>query len=116
MFCVRDRDLLINILQGCRFAFPPGNISYGSLFGDRTDLSILLGTWNGMGYWYVLCSLNVLHKLTTLDAFIDMTQNAFGYATYGYWKWHNTEEAVKDCNENVRRCFESCGLMREQSR
>ena len=69
-----------------------------------------------MGYWYVLCRLNVLHKLTTLDAFIDMTQNAFGYATYGYWKWHNTEEAVKDCNENVRRCFESCGLMREQSR
>ncbi|ERF68922.1 hypothetical protein EPUS_08082 [Endocarpon pusillum Z07020] len=39
------------------------------------------------------------------DAFNDMTENAFGYAAYGYWKWHNTEEAVKDCDENPASVF-----------
>jgi hypothetical protein len=34
--------------------------------------------------------------------FVELTEKLYGYATYGYWKWHNTEEAVKDCDENVR--------------
>ncbi|KAL9112409.1 MAG: hypothetical protein Q9227_003251 [Pyrenula ochraceoflavens] len=40
-----------------------------------------------------------------IDAFVQLTQQLFGYATYGYWKWHNTEEAVKDCNEHPASVF-----------
>jgi hypothetical protein len=36
------------------------------------------------------------------DALIDQTKGLFGYPTFGYWKWHNTEEAVQTCDENVR--------------
>ena len=51
--------------------------------------------------------LKLRHSLIALDQFIDLTQSAFGYATYGYWKWHNTEEAVKTCDENVSFCSQA---------
>lgn len=35
------------------------------------------------------------------DAFNAYTESLFGYPTYGYWPWHNTEDAVKDCDEHV---------------
>jgi soluble epoxide hydrolase/lipid-phosphate phosphatase len=37
-----------------------------------------------------------------------LTKEVFGYETYGYWLWHNTEEAVKDCEENVSSAYPSC--------
>ncbi|ORY68268.1 putative epoxide hydrolase [Pseudomassariella vexata] len=40
-----------------------------------------------------------------IDAFNKFTEQLFGYSTYGYWPWHNTEEAVKDCNENPASTF-----------
>jgi len=30
-----------------------------------------------------------------------LTKEAFGYETYGYWPWHNSELAIKDCDEHV---------------
>lgn len=42
-----------------------------------------------------------------IDAFNKHTEEAFGYATYGYWPWHNTEEAVKDCDDHVRLDYSS---------
>ncbi|KAI0128326.1 Alpha/Beta hydrolase protein, partial [Xylariales sp. AK1849] len=40
-----------------------------------------------------------------IDAFIEATREAFGYETYGYWLWHNTEEAIKDCEEHPASAF-----------
>ncbi|MCJ1396073.1 hypothetical protein MMC18_008961 [Xylographa bjoerkii] len=40
-----------------------------------------------------------------INMFIELTQNLFGYATYGYWPWHNTEDAVKCCNKNPVSVF-----------
>ncbi|KAL9121424.1 MAG: hypothetical protein Q9187_002016 [Circinaria calcarea] len=37
--------------------------------------------------------------------FIELTQNLFGYATYGYWPWHNTEDAVKSCDKDPASVF-----------
>ena len=41
--------------------------------------------------------------LTTvvIDALNTLTRDLFGYETYGYWPWHNSEEAVKACDEHV---------------
>lgn len=30
-----------------------------------------------------------------------LTKEAVGYETYGYWPWHNAEEAAKDCEDHV---------------
>lgn len=35
------------------------------------------------------------------DAFNAHTEKLFGYSTYGYWPWHNTEEAIQDCDYHV---------------
>lgn len=36
------------------------------------------------------------------DAFNKLTEQLFGYSTYGYLPRHNTEESVKHCDEHVR--------------
>jgi len=40
------------------------------------------------------------------DGFNKLTEKLFGYSTYGYWPWHDSEEAVKDCDEHV--CPATC--------
>ena len=39
--------------------------------------------------------------LYTLDAFNALTEQAFGYSTFGYWKWFNTEGAGEVLDRNV---------------
>lgn len=36
-----------------------------------------------------------------IDAMLELTKQAFGYETYGYWPWHNSDEAAKDCDDHV---------------
>jgi len=40
-----------------------------------------------------------------IDAFNKATEQSFGYSTYGYWPWHNTEGAGKDCDEHPASVF-----------
>ncbi|KAI0508528.1 putative epoxide hydrolase [Xylaria bambusicola] len=40
-----------------------------------------------------------------IKAINEQTESMFGYSTNGYWPWHNTEEAIKDCNENPASVF-----------
>ncbi|KAH6643359.1 putative epoxide hydrolase [Truncatella angustata] len=40
-----------------------------------------------------------------IDLFIKLTREALGYETYGYWLWHNSEEAQKDCEEHPASVF-----------
>ncbi|RYP25030.1 hypothetical protein DL765_000258 [Monosporascus sp. GIB2] len=40
-----------------------------------------------------------------IDAFNQFTEQFFGYPTYGYWPWHNTEQAVKDCDDHPASVF-----------
>lgn len=41
-----------------------------------------------------------------MDALFALSKAAVGYVTYGYWPWHNTEEAVKDCDKHVSQVIE----------
>ncbi|KAK7413505.1 hypothetical protein QQX98_007653 [Neonectria punicea] len=40
-----------------------------------------------------------------IESFNKLSREAFGYETYGYWLWHNTEEAVKDCEDHPASVF-----------
>ncbi|RYP40478.1 hypothetical protein DL768_010624 [Monosporascus sp. mg162] len=40
-----------------------------------------------------------------IDALLTLTKKMFGYETYGYWPWHNSEEAAKDCDEHPASVF-----------
>ncbi|OCL10067.1 epoxide hydrolase [Glonium stellatum] len=40
-----------------------------------------------------------------IDGMIKLTESLFGYPTYGYWKWHNTEQAIVDNNEHPASAF-----------
>ncbi|KAK8132048.1 alpha/beta-hydrolase [Apiospora kogelbergensis] len=40
-----------------------------------------------------------------IDALLALTRQMFGYETYGYWPWHNSEEAAKDCDQNPASVF-----------
>ncbi|KAI1932862.1 hypothetical protein LOZ12_000267 [Ophidiomyces ophidiicola] len=40
-----------------------------------------------------------------IDAICELTKSIVGYETYGYWKWHNTEEAAVDNNEHPASAF-----------
>ncbi|KAI1323181.1 putative epoxide hydrolase [Xylariaceae sp. FL0255] len=40
-----------------------------------------------------------------IDAINEQTAKIFGYSTNGYWPWHNTEEAVKDCDDHPASVF-----------
>ncbi|KAK3299658.1 putative epoxide hydrolase [Chaetomium fimeti] len=40
-----------------------------------------------------------------IDALLALTRKAVGYETYGYWPWHNSEEAAKDCDEHPASVF-----------
>jgi len=39
--------------------------------------------------------------LLPTDAMLALSKEAVGYETYGYWPWHNSESAIKDCDEHV---------------
>ncbi|KAJ5263144.1 epoxide hydrolase [Penicillium angulare] len=43
--------------------------------------------------------------LVDIDAINAYTESLFGYPTYGYWPWHNNEDAVKDCDEHPASAF-----------
>ncbi|KAI9690116.1 MAG: hypothetical protein M1822_009077 [Bathelium mastoideum] len=45
------------------------------------------------------------HWLTNSDAFNALTQQAFGYPTFGYQKWFNTEGAAKAFDRNPQAAF-----------
>ncbi|KAJ5204661.1 epoxide hydrolase [Penicillium cinerascens] len=40
-----------------------------------------------------------------VDAINAYTESLVGYPTYGYWPWHNTDDAVKDCDEHPASAF-----------
>ncbi|KAI1823681.1 Alpha/Beta hydrolase protein [Xylaria intraflava] len=40
-----------------------------------------------------------------IDAINKLTKDLFGYSTNGYWLWHNTDEAIKDCDEHPASVF-----------
>ena len=41
-----------------------------------------------------------------LDAFNGLTEQLFGYPTFGYWKWFNTEGAGETFDKNAsHQCF-----------
>ncbi|KAI0205866.1 Alpha/Beta hydrolase protein [Astrocystis sublimbata] len=40
-----------------------------------------------------------------IDAMLSLTKEAFGYETYGYWPWHNSDEAAKECDDRPRSVF-----------
>ncbi|PHH91786.1 hypothetical protein CDD83_10282 [Cordyceps sp. RAO-2017] len=40
-----------------------------------------------------------------MEALNKASREAFGYETFGYWWWHNTEEAVKDCQDHPASLF-----------
>ncbi|EJP66152.1 epoxide hydrolase, putative [Beauveria bassiana ARSEF 2860] len=40
-----------------------------------------------------------------IEAFIKVSRETFGYETYGYWLWHNTDQAAKDCNDHPASVF-----------
>ncbi|OQD80025.1 hypothetical protein PENANT_c040G02023 [Penicillium antarcticum] len=40
-----------------------------------------------------------------IDVFNAHTEDLFGYPTYGYWPWHNTDDAVGDCDEHPASVF-----------
>ncbi|KAJ6115381.1 epoxide hydrolase, partial [Penicillium sp. IBT 16267x] len=40
-----------------------------------------------------------------IDAINAQTKALIGYETFGYWPWHNTEEAIKDCDDDPESVF-----------
>ncbi|KAJ1712724.1 hypothetical protein CA14_011218 [Aspergillus flavus] len=40
-----------------------------------------------------------------IDAICETTKSIIGYETFGYWKWHNTDEAAQDCNNHPASVF-----------
>ncbi|KAE8383449.1 putative epoxide hydrolase [Aspergillus bertholletiae] len=44
-------------------------------------------------------------NLFDIDAICEITKKMIGYETFGYWKWHNTDEAAKDCNDHPASVF-----------
>ncbi|KAI0533359.1 Alpha/Beta hydrolase protein [Xylaria digitata] len=40
-----------------------------------------------------------------IDAINSRTESLFGYSTNGYWEWHNTQEAIKDCDDHPASVF-----------
>ncbi|KAL4895731.1 Alpha/Beta hydrolase protein [Aspergillus ambiguus] len=40
-----------------------------------------------------------------IDAICNLTKSLVGYETSGYWLWHNTDEAVVDCETNPASTF-----------
>ncbi|GIJ97897.1 hypothetical protein Aspvir_000003 [Aspergillus viridinutans] len=40
-----------------------------------------------------------------IEALCNLTKSLVGYATFGYWLWHNTDEAAVDCEANPASAF-----------
>ncbi|KAI0465542.1 Alpha/Beta hydrolase protein [Xylaria cf. heliscus] len=40
-----------------------------------------------------------------IDEINNQTKGLFGYSTNGYWPWHNSEEAIKDCDDHPASVF-----------
>ncbi|PYH95678.1 alpha/beta-hydrolase [Aspergillus ellipticus CBS 707.79] len=40
-----------------------------------------------------------------IDAICELSKKLIGYETFGYWKWHNTEEAAADMEANPASAF-----------
>ncbi|KAH9886872.1 Alpha/Beta hydrolase protein [Xylariomycetidae sp. FL2044] len=40
-----------------------------------------------------------------IEAMMALTREAFGYETYGYWPWHNSDEAAKECDDHPKSVF-----------
>ncbi|GAB1199960.1 hypothetical protein APSETT444_009319 [Aspergillus pseudonomiae] len=40
-----------------------------------------------------------------VDAICEKTKSIIGYETFGYWKWHGTEEAAEDCANHPASVF-----------
>ncbi|PWY67878.1 epoxide hydrolase [Aspergillus heteromorphus CBS 117.55] len=41
----------------------------------------------------------------SIDAICELTQKLVGYETYGYWKWHNSEEAAAEMEAHPASAF-----------
>lgn len=39
--------------------------------------------------------------LTVIDALLKHTESIFGYPVFGYWLWHNTDEAADEMAAHV---------------
>jgi hypothetical protein len=57
-----------------------------------------------MGRWCV--DVTARHGIglcvnAVLETLNEATEKIFGYPLYGYWPWHNTEQAVEDCDKHV---------------
>jgi hypothetical protein len=46
--------------------------------------------------------------LMLLDAINAMTEEAFGYPVYGYWKFFCEDDAASICDKNVRHLESDC--------
>lgn len=54
-----------------------------------------------------VCVLSITHMtiedkiLTVIDGLLKHTESLFGYPVFGYWLWHNTDEAADEMAAHV---------------
>ena len=90
------------LVQGRGLAFPFRNISRRAVLWNCLNIRVISGTWASLRHRCVSLFLNLPRRSKkNTDMFNKLTQDLFGYSTYGYWPWHNTDDAVKTCDENV---------------